>query len=31
MLLPIGLLILPPFFLVVLYPAVTALPGISNP
>lgn len=31
MLLPIGLLILPAFFLVVLYPAVTALLGISNP
>ncbi len=31
MLLPIGLLILPAFFLVVLYPAVIALLGISNP
>ncbi len=31
MLLPIGLLILPAFFLVVLYPATTALLRISNP
>jgi tight adherence protein C len=31
MLLPIGLLILPAFFLVVLYPAVIVLLGISNP
>ncbi len=31
MLLPIGLLILPAFFLVVLYPAVIALLGISSP